>query len=227
MGPGAGINNIEVAKSAIKVNSLVREYLTSASPARREEIIENLSREEAGRPELVGRVISAMKPVLDLPPAAENDPPGLYRVELEATDHSDAVQYTVQLPPEYNPYRKYPCIVALPGLGTPRDMAINWWCGAVNPQRQERTGIATRYGYIVISPKWANDGQLQYQYTGLEHNRVLRSVRDAYRRLSIDTNRVFISGHFDGGAAAWDIALSHPDLWPARYSCRRFPRSSS
>ncbi len=42
---------------------------------------------------------------------------------------------------------------------------------------------------------------------------MLRCVRDAYRRLNIDTNRVFISGHFDGGAAAWDLALSHPDMW--------------
>lgn len=73
--------------------------------------------------------------------------------------------------------------------------------------------MATRFGYVVISPKWYEDGQLQYNYTGIEHQRVLRCVRDAFRRVNINTNRVFISGHFDGGAAAWDIALSHPDMW--------------
>src|SRR5262249_55238515 len=31
--------------------------------------------------------------------------------------------------------------------------------------------------------------------------------------ISIDTDRVFLSGHFSGADAAWDIALAHPDLW--------------
>ncbi len=39
------------------------------------------------------------------------------------------------------------------------------------------------------------------------------SLRDACRRFSIDTDRVFLSGHSMGGDAAWDIALAHPDLW--------------
>jgi pimeloyl-ACP methyl ester carboxylesterase len=38
-------------------------------------------------------------------------------------------------------------------------------------------------------------------------------MRDAMRRSSIDADRVFITGHGEGGTAAWDIALSHPDLW--------------
>ena len=39
------------------------------------------------------------------------------------------------------------------------------------------------------------------------------SLRDACRRFSIDTDRVFLSGHSMGGDAAWDIGLAHPDLW--------------
>jgi pimeloyl-ACP methyl ester carboxylesterase len=33
------------------------------------------------------------------------------------------------------------------------------------------------------------------------------------RRFSIDTDRVYLSGHSMGGDAAWDMGLSHPDLW--------------
>ena len=46
-----------------------------------------------------------------------------------------------------------------------------------------------------------------------EHQRVLTSLRDAMRRSSIDSDRVFIAGHGAGATAAWDIAVSHPDLW--------------
>jgi hypothetical protein len=41
----------------------------------------------------------------------------------------------------------------------------------------------------------------------------LTSLRDACRRFSIDTDRVFLSGHSIGGDAAWDLGLAHPDLW--------------
>ena len=42
---------------------------------------------------------------------------------------------------------------------------------------------------------------------------MLKCYRDALRHFSIDTDRVFISGHQAGAALAWDVALSHPDLW--------------
>lgn len=220
LGSGSGLDNFEVAKSIIRVRELVREYLADASTTRRQEILDMLNKEEGGRPETVGKIIAAMKPPLPFPlPTAQpgDSPVGLVRMSvpgaLGADGQGQAFEYTVQLPPEYSPYRRYPCIVALAGLGTVKDMEINWWCGAYNEKFQSRVGQAARNGYIVISPKWMDDNQFQYNYSELEHDRVLRCLRDAMRRLSIDTDRVFISGHFDGGAAAWDIALSHPDLW--------------
>lgn len=215
LGSGVGLDNFEVAKSLVRVSALVREYLAGATAARREEILELLAKEEGGQPETVGRLIAAMKPPLPLPQSQSEDPPGLLRLSVPPlnTASGEAVQYTVQLPPEYDPYRRYPCIVALPGLGAQTDMEINWWCGAYNAEIQQRLGTATRYGYIVLSPKWMSSDQMQYHYSEAEHERVLRCLRDAFRRCSIDTDRVFISGHFDGATAAWDIALSHPDLW--------------
>ncbi|MGB7328671.1 MAG: alpha/beta hydrolase, partial [Rubripirellula sp.] len=76
-----------------------------------------------------------------------------------------------------------------------------------------RMGHASRNGYIVVAPVWSRPEQRTYEYTPQEHERILASLRDAMRRSSIDSDRVFLSGHGEGGTAAWDIGLAHPDLW--------------
>src|SRR4029077_14903254 len=76
-----------------------------------------------------------------------------------------------------------------------------------------RAGQAGRYGYIVIAPAWGREQQTAYGYTLNEHLAVLHTLRDACRHFAIDTDRLFLSGHSMGGDAAWDIGLSHPDLW--------------
>ena len=55
--------------------------------------------------------------------------------------------------------------------------------------------------------------QRRYGYSAREHAAVLSSLRDACQRFSVDTDRVFLSGHSMGGDAVWDIGLAHPDLW--------------
>jgi len=74
-------------------------------------------------------------------------------------------------------------------------------------------GHATRHGYIVIAPNWNPQGKPDYDFSIFSHAAVLASVRDAMRRFSVNTDRIFISGHGIGGTAAWDIALAHPDKW--------------
>jgi pimeloyl-ACP methyl ester carboxylesterase len=122
------------------------------------------------------------------------------------------VNYWVQLPPEYDPHRHYPIIVTLNGSGTSPLQQIDWWAGAA-PAKGQRLGQATRHGYIVLAVEWLRPHQRSYNFSAREHYAVLAALRDAQRRFSIDTDRVFLSGHSIGGDAAWDLALAHPDLW--------------
>ncbi len=213
LGPGAGVQNFAVAKSLIRVRGLVREYLNEASEPRRQQILQELSGEEGAQPAFIAKLLATMKPPQDLPPHQEQDPPGFYR--LSALSGGQPINYVVQLPPEYDPNRKYPCVLALHGKSEPASIEVEWWCG-INiemPQGEFRFGPATRYGYIVIAPEWMDPQQPEYQYTEAEHARILAAFRDAQRHLSVDTDRVFIAGHFDGATAAWDIAQAHPELW--------------
>ncbi len=114
-----------------------------------------------------------------------------------------------------------PCI--RPGAGR---AAIDWWAGPLNAESQQRHGQATRHGYIVVAPRWTRQGQRVYEYTPREHQRVLVSLRDAMRRASIDADRVFLVGHGEGATAAWDIAVSHPDIWAGMISISAEPRKT-
>ncbi len=91
-------------------------------------------------------------------------------------------------------------------------MQLDFWAGGVGPDGVRR-GQAMRHGYITIAIDWLRPHQYQYDFSATEHQKVLAVYRDAMRRLSIDSDRVFLTGHDIGSTAAWDMALAHPDLW--------------
>jgi pimeloyl-ACP methyl ester carboxylesterase len=216
MGSGKALQNLSVAVSLISVRNLVAEYLATDDAARRSAILAELSNLEGAEPDFVASMLPLLRPTRFYDDALEHPiSKGMYSVGREASAESiDVVpRYTIQLPPEYDPLREYPCIVALhPSRGTP-EQQLDWWSGPWNEQRGFRGGHATRHGYIVVAPAWTRPGQSRYEYTPREHQRVLVALRDAMRHASIDADRVFIAGHAAGATAAWDIAASHPDLW--------------
>ena len=159
----------------------------------------------------VAQLLKLMKPPLDVPEDAKRGP-GLYELTVPGLPGENDARYYLQLPPEYDPLRRYPVIVALADAGVPPQAEIEFWAG---PPRAdgEPLGQATRHGYITIAVEWLQPKQTAYGYSAREHHAVLGSLRDASRRFSIDTDRVFLTGHGVGGDAAWDIALAHPDIW--------------
>ena len=210
-------NRLEIAASMYRVRQLARKYLLEKIPAQREKLWHSIREEEASNPERIARILFMMKPPKSTPdPSAET--PGYYELEVPSYD-GVPISYCVQLPPEYDPNRKYPAIVTLHGERTSPQLQIDWWCGSwidttneKGKKVRERYGQATRYGYIIIAPKWSDKG-ISYDYSAASHAAVLYTLRDASRRFSIDSDRVFLSGHSSGGTAAWDIGLAHPDLW--------------
>ncbi|MGE3822309.1 MAG: PHB depolymerase family esterase, partial [Isosphaeraceae bacterium] len=78
-----------------------------------------------------------------------------------------------------------------------------WWAAA-----------AARRGFLVIAPEYRLQGQgKEYGYSPSEHAAVTLALRDAKRRYSIDSDRVFLGGQLVGGNMAWDFGLAHPDLF--------------
>lgn len=214
IGSGNAVNNAGLADSIDKSRTLVREYLVSSSERRRKEILTELGELEGGAVRYLDLILKHV-----LPPLAPSqneivtDKPMEIPIELEGSSPLQT-SYLIQLPPEYDPYRRYPCVLALGASSdayTTPEAEIDWWAGPANERFGFRLGYASRNGYIVIAPRWTRDGQQAYEFSRREHAIILKALRDAQKRFSIDTDRVFLSGHFEGATAAWDIGQSHPE----------------
>lgn len=230
LGEGVAIDALPLATSAVKAKELIRQYL--AAPKHSDALLDDIAKLEAGTARYASLILANMAPahetssddlypIRSIPDPAEPNEivettiPGRYLLEipLNGALKGKSAKYLVQLPPEYNPYRKYPCVVTMHGdISTP-EAQLNWWCGAYEPSSERCWGEASKSGYIVIAPYWAQPALPNYNYTEDEHAFVLSAFFDARRRFSIDTDRCFISGLEAGATGAWDIALSHPDLW--------------
>jgi predicted esterase len=212
LGSGSGDQNVAVATSLYQVRQCVRQYMASTQQAERDELLRQLGSLEGSSPSYLAKLLAHMKPPIETE-AAEDATPGSYQLTVPGLTGEPEISYLVQLPPEYDPYRRYPCVVTLNGAGTTPAQQIDWWAGMFNEEAKLRLGQAARQGYIVVAPVWSKPHQAAYEYSAREHAAVLYPLRDACRRFSVDTDRVFLSGHSMGGDAAWDIGLAHPDLW--------------
>lgn len=213
VGAHQATDNFQVAVSLANVRDYVCKYLRDPLAPNRSTFAAELRDMEGATVERVAQILKLMKPPIETPNEFE-ERPGQFELQVAGlTDESD-FRYIVQLPPEYDPLRHYPTIVALSDSGVAPEKILDFWAGPVNEDKGgERLGQATRHGYIVIAVDWQHPHQYRYGYTAREHHAVLGAVRDACRRFAVDTDRVFLTGHGMGGDAAWDIAIAHPDVW--------------
>ncbi len=213
VGASEATENLQVSLSMVELRDLLHNYLKEDVQIQRNALMNSIRGQEAASPKLIAALASHMKPPLDTDPQSE---PGYYKLSIPGLPNESPVMYFVQLPPEYDPHVRYPCIVTLNGAGTTAEQQIAWWAGDFVKREGApamRNGQATRHGYIVVAPAWTVDHQKDFESTAREHDAVLSVLRDACRRFAIDTDRVFLSGHSAGATAAWEIGLSHPDLW--------------
>jgi pimeloyl-ACP methyl ester carboxylesterase len=216
LGQGEAIQDFGQAVPLVQVRDFVLEYLKEPLAHKRAALLESIRSVEGLNVPRVAAILAQLTPPWFDPKEGALGY-GAYQLTAPGhTEHGD-FKYFVQLPPEYDPYRRYPTLVVLNGAYNNPEQELDFWAG-VQPKEQEkptaaRNGQAMRHGYITIAVEWLKPRQYSYEYSLREHEAVLTTLRDACRRFSIDLDRVFLSGHGIGGDAAWDMALAHPDLW--------------
>jgi pimeloyl-ACP methyl ester carboxylesterase len=217
LGSNNAIDNLAISQEMFKVRELVREYLNCDDSIRRSKILSQLAEFESGTPNYLAPMIQQMNPVAAPDLTNYNgSQPIEFDVELpgpKVDPQPQRFRCLVHLPPEYDPYRRYPLLITLPGGRQTVDQNLDMWCGSFNSTLNVRMGQASRNGYIVLAIDWRLAGQASYEYSAREHATVTKALRMALRKFSVDADRVFLSGHGIGGNAAYDIGLSHPEHW--------------
>ena len=137
-----------------------------------------------------------------LPPPQPAAPITEQPAEIKTGPTHDAATYLLQLPPEYRTGRNWPVLIVLHQSGSMAADILKRWSEA-----------AGENGYILVAPEWSQGLGGDYGYTDREHAVVLDTLRDLRRRFAVDSDRVFLFGLGQGGEMAFDVGLSHPDLF--------------
>jgi dienelactone hydrolase len=122
----------------------------------------------------------------------------------------DTPQYCrVNLPADYDQSKKWPTVLQLHGYNPPNPVYWDWW--SADNRGYIHTDYAGHGDIIYIEPH----GRGNTFYTGLGDSDVLRCLDEAKRLLSIDADRVYLTGDSMGGWGTWNVASRHPDVFAA------------
>lgn len=110
-------------------------------------------------------------------------------------------EYSLYVPENYDPNRRWPMIIALHGgHGRGDDYLLTW----LRPAKSN--------GYIVLSPKSLSNTWSLTQ-PSIDIRSILTMVEELMDEYSIDTGRIFASGLSDGGTFSYAIGLHCPKLF--------------
>jgi len=129
--------------------------------------------------------------------AAQSPKPGkvvtcTYRSDLDNTDQP----YSLWLPRNYTPDKKWPLVIDLHGLGGSH---------RVGGVRREIQDCVVAFA----------DGRGNTDYKLWGELDVVRVVHEAKKRFSIDPDRVYLYGVSMGGSGSWQVGVHFPDLFAA------------
>jgi len=188
-----------VARDIWNLRALLLQYLRSSDPERRSSILGQI------RAGMTTRKIDELCQMLPhLPPVnPDKAPPSLPRDVIPPVTEPGKPRFAVQVPPDYHHGRTWPLLVVLHASGESHlDHAAKW------------SKAAAEQGYILLAPLWELGGpRAGFAYSPREHDAVIDAIAEARKAYNVDSDRVFLFGLEAGGNAAFDIGLSHPDIF--------------
>jgi hypothetical protein len=208
LGNTAAEDKVEVAQRLWLTRRFVLEYQRTRSAGDREQLRKAYESRKGGVVPLdeMARLIALLPP----PDAETNLAGGTRTMKAPA----ESVPYLLQLPSDYSHGRPYPVLLVLHHEGEKaHDMLERW------------SNLAEKNGYILAAPEWLPGFRAPEDFTYREHAAVLATLQDLRRRFQVDSDRIFLAGYGKGGDLAYEVGLSHPDLFAGVIPIAAFPGS--
>jgi len=155
-----------------------------------------LKKRSAALPNLIPRVLEYVRS-MEAGKDLLTDKRGGFRAAYISSADDSAQPFTLYVPPNYDPKRRWPFIVRLHGLGG--------WCGQPRNPEKPLSFLEARVDGRG-APNW---------YQNLAENDVLEVIAHVRRYYNVDPARIYISGGSMGGFGTWRMATHHPDLFAA------------
>ncbi|MEZ6042644.1 MAG: hypothetical protein R3C20_19275 [Planctomycetaceae bacterium] len=199
IGTENALQNLEESLGLFEARQLVIDYLlsTPSESAYRAELQQRIGDLEGVSAERLGSLILQL-PAIDPPRLSMDMNPASRRYRTEAMEGLPAM--AIQLPPEFNPHRLYPVVLAFAREGISIDDTVSFW----GPH-------ADNYGSIVASIELFETNAADYDASAVQHALFLNALRHLKHTLPVDDDRIFAVGHGMGSEAAIDMATSHSD----------------
>lgn len=211
LGPTAAEASPGKAERLWFVRERILQIQRTVAPVDRSRLTADLAKSSELTVDEIARTINMLPP----PDSAWAGPPGTVadRQASQPFSGHPAARYRLQMPAEYNANRAYPLLIVLPNVGQSIEDAMAPW-------RLD----AERFGYILAAVEWGA-GRSAYEYRPEDHAAVTDSLHDIKRILSVDTDRVALAGFGEGANMAYDVGLSHPDLFAGVVPINGRPRA--
>ncbi len=124
----------------------------------------------------------------------------LSKLTVQTDGASKGAAYSLYVPEDYAPGTALPMIVALVGgMGTSNANFAAIWA-------EHGDG-----DFIILAPSTGGTKQGIWWNSG-KYN-VIAAIEETVSRYNVDTNRIYITGHSNGGIGAWHIAARFPDIF--------------
>jgi hypothetical protein len=211
LGPTAAEASPAAAERLWAVREQILTIQHTVAPIDRGRLTTELQRSAGLTIDEIARAITMLPaPEADLAPRTANP------VELRTRNPfsgASPCRFRLQMPAEYNPNRSYPLLIVLPNTGQTVEIAVAPW-----------EVEAQRHGYCIACVEWGAAKRV-YEYKPEEHAAVIDCLDDIKQFANIDTDRVALAGFGEGANMAFDVGLSHPDLFAAIVPINGRPRT--
>lgn len=130
--------------------------------------------------------------------------------------------FFIHLPENYSPQKRYPLLIILHGAVTSNLLTNSQDEGVLEDWNRFYTKYANQNGVILVFPKGSGEYNWMYPDDGFYINPEI--VRRIKKSINVNDNKVFVTGHSNGGTGSFSYLMKAPTQFAGCYGFNTYPK---